>query len=72
MPDGCAAEAHIFLESESCCINESFVNKYTKIGIPYAIGVVSELNNCLDDKIPLLLMYLFCYLLLYRVTGYQI
>jgi hypothetical protein len=47
MPDECAAEAHIFLESESCCINESFVNKYTKIGIPYAIGVVSELNNLL-------------------------
>jgi len=47
MPDERAAEAHIFLESESCCINESFVNKYTKIGILYAIGVVSELNNLL-------------------------
>jgi hypothetical protein len=45
MPDKCAAEAHIFLESESCCINESSVNKYTKIGIPYSVGVVSELNN---------------------------
>jgi len=47
MPDERAAEAHIFLESESCCINESFVNKYTKVGILYAIGVVSELNNLL-------------------------
>jgi len=45
MPDECAAEAHIFLESESCCINENFVSKYTKIGIRYAIGVVSELND---------------------------
>ena len=34
-----------FLEPESSCINGSSVNKYTKIGILYAIGIVSELNN---------------------------
>jgi len=48
MPDECAAEACIFLKSESSCVNESFVNKYTKIQIPYAIGVASELNNLLS------------------------
>jgi len=33
MPDECTAKARIFLESESCYIIGSFVNKYTKIGI---------------------------------------
>ena len=47
MPDEYTAKARIFLESESCCIIGSFVNKYTKIGVSYEIGVVSELNKLL-------------------------
>lgn len=47
MQDGRAAEAHIFLESESCCNNESFVDKYTKIWILCAIGAVSKFKNLL-------------------------
>jgi len=50
MPNECTVKAHIFLESESCCVIGSFVNKYTKFGLSYAIRVVPELNKLLRKQ----------------------